>query len=149
MVLCPDGDAMDRLVDGRAEYDAMLITTEYWHCWWCGRYQEDIPDDWYAPWLIERAHVAALPRVLDRRLVVLLCSLCHRTQHGQLFEQSLKISPPTQATMLWLKSTFDPQFYNRAFVQRFHMCKLPKPHMPPADVQQIYTDRRGEYPIKE
>jgi hypothetical protein len=137
---------MDRLVDGRAEYDAMLLSTDYAWCWWCARQPEDVPRNWHGPWLIERAHIASMPRVLDRRLIVLLCSRCHRAQHGQVFDRSLQIEQPTLATMLWLKSTFDSEFYKREFIRRFHVGNLPKPKMPPANLQTIYLNRRGTYP---
>lgn len=139
-----------RQVDGRlstrSQYDSFLLDTEYPWCWYCGRELEDAPESWYGPWLIERCHIASSPRIRDRRLAVLQCSRCHLAQHGQLFDQSLAIKPPSLSTMLWLKATFDPEFYSRSFVQRFHVSKLPAKQMPSASVQTVYLNRRGPYP---
>ena len=123
-----------------------VVETEYWHCWWCGRYQEDFPEGWFAPWLIERCHLAALPGILDRRLAILLCSRCHQAQHRQQFPRSLAIEPPTLETILWCKAVFDPEFFDWRYVQRFHVFKLPAPRPPSHSVQEEYRRRRGEYP---
>jgi hypothetical protein len=80
---------------------------------------------------------------------VLLCSRCHRTHFGQVFDRSLQIEQPTLATMLWLKSTFDSEFYNREFIRRYHVGNLPKPKMPPANLQTIYLNRGGHTPAPD
>lgn len=136
-------------VSARRDYALMLMDTPYAHCWWCGREPEDRPEKWGGSWLVERCHIASIPRVLDRRLVVLMCSRCHDAQHGEWFDRSLATKPPTLATMLWLKATFDPEYYSRSFIQRFHIGKMPEKRMPPASVQTAYVNRRGAYPGKE
>lgn len=128
------------------EYKSMLLDTDYPFCWWCGRQPEDIPYDWCSPWIIERAHLAALPRVLDRRMVILLCSRCHQAQHKQQFPPSLAIEPPKLETMLWCKAVFDPKFFDRLYIQRFRVGKLPAQRPPSHNVQEEYRRRHGEYP---
>ena len=63
-------------------YEFMALQHRYPWCWWCGRMHTDRPGLWGGPFLVERAHIVNNPRREDVRAVVLLCSLCHRLQHG-------------------------------------------------------------------
>lgn len=116
----------------------------------------DQPPEWWAPWLIERAHVVSKPRILDPRVIVLLCSLCHRSQHGMTLAVSPDSSPdgtvepllppPDLANMLWLKFRFDPFNYDPEIMQRCSIQRLPDPEQPPLIVRKAYAKRRQSYP---
>lgn len=114
-------------------------------CWWCGRYASEVPPHWYAPFLIERAHIVNKPRVEDRRVVVLLCSQCHYAQHNSnVFGYGLPVV--TVAHMLWLKRVFDREFYDREFMQRYSVGRLPNCLVPPEKVMIAFAARHGGYP---
>ena len=102
---------------------------------------ESRPAGWDGPWLIERAHIVSQPRVEDRRAAILLCTVCHRVQHGEKIAQA-EMRPVTLPEMLWLKSVRDPEFYDRRFLQRHHVGKLPRARNC-LDVLGLYYYRRG------
>jgi hypothetical protein len=84
------------------------------------------PTGFYAPWLIERAHIVNKPRVCDRRVVVLLCSICHKFQHGERLSGFMR--PKLElGHMLALKLTTDPEFYDPQFMARYSVRHLPEP----------------------
>jgi hypothetical protein len=136
--------------DVKAEYAAMLMHTEFPHCWWCGRGVEHKPDSWFAPWLIERAHIVSSPRVEDRRAVVLLCSMCHRVSHGeQLVLPSMeKLVVPQVSHMVWLKKRFDHSHYDRAFLNSLSIAMLPRAKAPQKEVLDNYASRRQDMRLK-
>ncbi len=128
---------MGRFNDTEAQSEAKVIHQEYknilvniatpW-CFWCGRGLEHRPNGWFAPWLIERAHIVNKPRVEDRRAVILLCSWCHKVQHGeQLVLPGVKPSDlrPSLSNMLWLKKYFDPEYYDWNWLNRHSVGQLP------------------------
>src|SRR5690349_19261869 len=89
-------------------YGQFLQTTDKPWCWACGRGggYADKPEGWFGPWLIERAHIASKTRALDVRAVCLLCSLCHKTSHGErivLAGQRWPLPRLERAHLLWLK----------------------------------------------
>jgi len=129
-------------------YASMLQDTDYPWCWYCGRTQEDRPEPWHAPWLIERCHIVSMPRIEDRRVVVLMCSRCHRVQSGDLLKQSLMVERPGLEQMLWLKHRFDWGQFDREFLGRFSVRKLPVMLPPCVGAVQRYMRRRGDYPIR-
>lgn len=94
-------------------------------CWGCGN-NHYAPRWWYAPWLIERAHIVNKPRKKDRRSVILLCSECHKETHLKPFSEGQGLKPITMGNMIWLKKKFDPWFYDRNFLGKCHIGKLPK-----------------------
>jgi hypothetical protein len=93
-------------------------------CWACGRRQCDRPLWWYGPWLIERAHIVNKPRREDRRAVILLCSLCHKQQHGERFAQD-ESAKLTVANMVWLKQKADAAWFDMAFLSRCSVRIVP------------------------
>ena len=99
-------------------------------CWACGRNAAQRPSGWFAPFLIERAHIVNKPRREDRRTVILLCSLCHKQSHGETFPAYSQENPLTLEGMLYLKLMFDNWFYDREFMQRCSIRRLPEPVMP-------------------
>ncbi len=102
-------------------------------CWWCGRTTLQRPQQWYAPFIIERAHVVNKPRRLDRRVAVLLCSRCHKLEHGEQFgNASHMIERPTLPELLWLKRAIDPEFWDRAYMQANSVQVLPRARKPKA-----------------
>jgi hypothetical protein len=81
---------------------------------------------YYAPWFIERAHIVNKPRICDRRAVVLLCSVCHKFQHGERLSGFLR--PKLQLEhLLAIKFTCDPDYYDHEFLQRYSVRILPDP----------------------
>jgi hypothetical protein len=101
------------------EYDAMRSL--FACCWACNATRK--PMQYYGPWLIERAHIANKPRREDRRLVVMLCTLCHKFQHG---ERLPGFDRPrlTVGQMLELKRERDPVWYDPEFVQKHSVRRL-------------------------
>ena len=102
-----------------AEYHSMRAL--FACCWACNASR--CPMEYYGPWLIERAHIANKPRREDRRLVVMLCTICHKTQHG---ERLSGFDRPrlTVGQMLELKRECDPEWYDLEFVQRHSIRRL-------------------------
>lgn len=127
------------------EYAAFLPSTDFPWCWFCGRDALQRPEGWYGKFLTERAHIVNKPRLENRRSVILLCSLCHKVQHGeQLALPGLaKLIVPTLSSILWLKQRFDPKFYDREFLQRSSITKLPTARKPPREVIENYYSRRN------
>lgn len=111
-----------------------VLSSSWQCCWWCGSTHFDKPRGWYSTWMIERAHIVSSPRIEDRRVAILLCSRCHRLQHGEQLGGYLGagITPPTLAECLWLKSKLDPKFYDRRFMERFSVGRLPRARRPSA-----------------
>jgi hypothetical protein len=130
------------------DYDRFMIDTPFPWCWHCGRGPSDRPGMWFASWLIERSHVTSNPRRLDPRAVVALCSWCHKISHGIDIVVPKETAPPapTLPNMLWLKNMFDPRRYDRAFLERSCIGRLPRAACPPPAVQLLYRSRRGDYP---
>lgn len=133
------------------QWNGFLVSTDYMWCWWCGRGVEHFPEvAWAAgfPLLIERAHVVNKPRRKDRRSAVLLCSICHRVQHGGKWPDSCgeRLCAPGLPEMIWLKRIFDPEFYDPEFLEANHVGLLPAPLEPPMLVVSEYRFRRGGYP---
>lgn len=138
-----------RLTGEKAEhadkYRLMLLQTPYQWCWSCGRTSRVQPTWWGGPWLIERAHIVSQPRELDRRVAILLCSLCHKAQHGYQFGDGKQPPALTLAGMLWLKRTFDPEYYDREFMQAKSVQRLPRAQRPKA-CEREYQSRAYAYP---
>lgn len=117
-------------------------------CWACGRGPHDKPLDWFAPWFIERSHIVNKTRSEDRRAIVLLCGLCHRRAHGQQVVSRELVRWPRleRRHLLWLKSRFDPEFFDREFLQAHCIGRLPRAVKPPAQYLRDYLIRRGVSP---
>lgn len=125
-------------------YASFLTETRYPFCWWCGRQYGESAPGWSGHQIIERAHIVSKPRVLDRRVVVLLCSRCHYAQTNGVSGYELPVC--VVGNMLWLKSVFDPNYWDRRFVQLYTVQRLPRLQRPPIEVQQEFSRRMGEYP---
>lgn len=128
-----------------AEYEAyctMYMDHPQMWCWACGRDWLGRPEWWHGPWVIERAHIVNKPRAEDRRAVNFLCSACHDTQHGETLA-GWGLPKLTVANMLWLKREHDPQFYDRDFLQKHSVQRLPEPEEPPAVFLESYRSFRG------
>lgn len=132
--------------DPREAYDNFGLSTEAPWCWACGAGSTERPDFWGGPFLIERAHIVSAPRVEDRRVVILLCSICHKLTHG-LNLAGVTLPPFGLEVMLFLKMRFDPEYYDRAFMERHKVGKLPKAAQDvPGPYRRRYLDRRLYYP---
>ena len=128
-------------------YKYMAQDHQYPWCWACGRDEFAKPVDWFAPWLIERAHIVKHPRREDARAVVLLCSLCHKVSHGDKIRTSDRSPPyvPLEVShLLWLKKHFDRRFFALTFLQSNAISKLPPKHKPPLDYLREYRRRHPE-----
>ena len=112
-----------------ARYRNMVEETRWPFCWMCGLgFYGGRPQWWHGPFVLERAHIVNKPRVEDRRLVVLLCSLCHQIYDGAVFKQcALEI---TLANVLWLKAKLDPEYWDREFIAKHSVRRLPRRQRP-------------------
>lgn len=129
------------------DYATCILWHPYRWCWWCGRGPQAAPEGWFAPWLIERAHIVSNPRRCDSRAVVALCTLCHKRSHGiDIQSSAVVIDPPSLAAMLWLKRRFDASRYDRQFLAKCIIGRLPRAAAPPESVRTEYSSRRGGYP---
>jgi hypothetical protein len=128
------------------EYDLMRTDCGEF-CWACGRTERDRPPDWNAPWIIERAHITSKPRAKDRRVVNMLCPLCHKGGcHGEVFVLGgyrVKLPRLEVQHLLWLKYHRDGKYYDFAFIQSKSVAILPKMHEPPAIYIAEFARRRG------
>jgi hypothetical protein len=76
-------------------------------CWLCRRNHADRPAWWGAPFSVVRQHILRNPRLDDRRVVILLCSMCHGLAHGERYGALGELPEFTLANQLWLKWKFD------------------------------------------
>jgi len=114
-------------------------------CWWCGlRFK---PPGWFAPWLIERAHIVSSPRRKDRRVAALLCSRCHKVSHGErILIPGSVVLKPSVGHLLWLKAKNDCFYYDREYMAKNCLGRLPEAVEPPEDrVWSIPASRWGEW----
>ena len=130
--------------DRTGEYARFLTTVDAPWCWACGRGPSDRPRWWYGPWAIQRAHVAHSPRVRDVRAIVLLCPVCHARAHREFFSAIPDAPPLTQANLLWIKRTRDPRRYDRKFLARLVVGRLPIARRPPDWYGDQYCTRRPD-----
>lgn len=96
-------------------------------CWACHAWRH--PMGWFTPWLLERAHIVSKPRREDRRLVNILCTICHKTQHGERLARFLR-PKLTLENMLWLKRENDPDWLDWEYMQKHSVRRLPAPKKP-------------------
>ena len=114
-------------------------------CWACGRDESQRPDGWYGPFVVERAHLVSSPRAEDVRLIVLLDTICHKVSGGERIFINGQLWPLPKLTLpqlLTLKELFDPEHYDRAFMQRFSAKRLPEPEPIPDCYIAAYRARR-------
>ncbi len=124
-------------------YDNMLAEHPRPYCWICGRDENQRPGWWHAPWLIERAHLVNQPRVLDRRAIVLLCSLCHRISHGDNFpEINYEI---TKANLVWAKAVYDESWFDPGFLRQHSVAAIPEPQEPDVKLINQFGARRQRW----
>ena len=92
-------------------------------CWACHSRRK--PRNWFGPWLLERAHIVSSPRREDRRLVNMLCTICHKFQHGERLHGFAR--PKLRLDhMIWLKEENDPDWVDFKFMQKHSIKKLPR-----------------------
>ncbi len=137
--------------DRELAYARMLPEARLPWCWACGRGGgwRDKPLGWFGPWLVERAHIIAGNRHKDVRAVVLLCSLCHKIQHGErivLAGQRVELPRLLREHLMWLKHHRDPANYDYKFLQDLSINKLPRMCRPPRPYMVKYDMRRGNLP---
>jgi hypothetical protein len=131
-------------------YASMLSDVFDPWCWACGRGGDPggpngSPDWWHGPWIIHRHHVVKSPRVRDRRAVVLLCPVSHGSVHGERYPSHHGQKALTLAEQLWLKLKLkhDPTLYDRAFLARHHLGRLPRARRLSRYYLSDYCRRRG------
>lgn len=93
------------------EYDAMRSL--FSSCWFCRASKK--PFDYFGPWCIERAHIVNKPRREDRRLVVMLCTICHKASHGERVAGFVR-PKLSAANMAYLKQQHDPEWFDLPFI---------------------------------
>lgn len=79
--------------------------------------------------MIERAHIVNKPRRIDRRAVLGLCSICHKTQHGERLAGFSRYRLDV-SNMLALKELIDPDWFDLEFLQTCSVRRLPAPKLP-------------------
>lgn len=104
--------------NAQTEYAAMRSL--FFSCWACGASRK--PSSYFGPWLIERAHIANKPRREDRRLVVMLCTLCHKASHRERIAGFLRpaLSP---GQMVALKQFYDAEWLDLEYINK-HSVRL-------------------------
>lgn len=120
----------------RIAYERFVDDCRFPFCWYCGREGFEVPSYWFAPFLIERAHIVNKPRREDVRAVVLLCSVCHKVAHGERVV-GYERRPLDQAGMVWLKSYLDRERFDPEFLQRNSVRRVPEPFCPWYSVEEI------------
>ncbi len=108
-----------------SSYDKFRVIHQ--SCWACGSTRK--PDWWHGIWLPnERAHIVNQPRVDDVRVIVCLCSTCHKIQTNSTFPELGKVPQLSLANLLFLKIANDPSNYDPAFILRHSVRNvLPTP----------------------
>ena len=105
--------------DYNAAMEYATMRSLFFDCWACGANSK--PFDYFGPWLIERAHIANKPRREDRRLVVMLCTICHKASHGERIAGFIRprLTDGMLVTLKWLRDPlwFDLEFINRHSVR--------------------------------
>jgi len=119
----------------KAIYDDMRQHATF--CWACGRSGcfKGKPREWHAAWFIQRCHLVNQPRLLDRRVVNLLCPLCHENYDGN---GDLELSH-----MIALKAIFDPHFFDLELLQHCSIRILPPAKELPAQYLMTFQIRKG------
>lgn len=127
------------------EYRHFKSNTLWPVCWACGRDESQRPDRWFSEWFLDRAHIVNKPRIEDVRAVVLLCRLCHSRASGARIPGCQGHDWPrlTVAHLLWLKRRFQPELYDRAFLQRYSVRILPRAQKLPACYLAEFNRRRA------
>ena len=111
-------------------------------CWACATRLTCKPDWWNAPWTIHRAHFASNPRLLDRRLVIMLCPVCHFVSHGENYPEDDR-PPLTRENMIWIKKAVDIVYFDPELIEACLIGRIPEPE-PPA---QYYLDRNKKFAL--
>ncbi len=113
-------------------------------CWACGATNK--PTWWFGPWLPnERAHIVAQPRVEDVRVIVSLCSVCHRMQTNATFPELRDVPGLKLEHMLQLKIVNDPDNYDIEFMEKHSIRKMPLPARLPIWYENQFRKRFGEF----
>ena len=100
-------------------YDEMR--EQFSSCWAC--FADRRPVNYFVPWMIERAHIVNKPRREDRRLVVMLCSICHKANHGERISRHER-PRLTVAMMVGLKIEHDSLWVDLEYMQRHSVRRI-------------------------
>jgi len=92
-------------------------------CWRCGRTRRLRPSFWHATFKMERHHIVRNPRLKRRECIVVLCSLCHRIQHGDRFPEDPR-KPLSLEYLIDLKRQWDPDYFDLEFLQKCSLRRL-------------------------
>ncbi len=131
------------------DYKHFAKCHDYPWCWACGRSVYDVPEGWHFPWFIERAHMIPFPvRIEDVRAVALLCSLCHKTSHGERVILTAGQNPLPRLQpehLLDLKRRFDRENYDREWLKARYSWRVPeRSEKLPAIYLAQYRERRAQ-----
>lgn len=128
--------------ENRRRYKNFIREHEFNWCWICGRDITERPDWWHAAWTLHRAHIVRSPRIEDPRVIIICCPFCHEVFHGIRFAEYDR-PPITVAHFLWAKKQLDPANYDREFLRRYSVQRLPRPAQPPAVYREEYARRHA------
>jgi hypothetical protein len=122
--------------------DYAAMRSLFFSCWACNASRR--PLTYYGPWCLERAHIANKPRREDRRLVVMLCSICHKVSHGERLAGFVR--PRLEvAHLLALKQEIDPDWFDLPFIQRHSVRILPEPERIPEEYFSLRVESKRGY----
>ncbi len=138
--------------DEKPSWPASSVLQKGNHCWLSGTTLSAKPADWWAPWLLEVAHIASgqgrARRVDDRRAVVVLCSLAHRLHVSDADRLPTAVINGTEYPTiderhtLYIKKCFDREFFDRSFLQGVWIGRVPEPKRPPDFwCEQMYNNQ--------
>lgn len=127
------------------------FTAAHVWCWACGApfMAAFCLDDIDFPRHLERHHIVAQPRVVDRRVLALLCHMCHRLVEGATIRtERYGVLPALKlAHVLWLKSRHDGPLDNKFLCAHSIRSRMPRPVQPPVFYRRLYLSRHDEYPM--
>ena len=120
------------------------------HCWACGRGKHERPPEWYAPWWLQKAHLAAgsgkARRIKgDRRHIVILCPVCHLMHRHNAGEDRHGVPYLTNANTIWLKMTRDGAYYDVKAIARSWNGNPPEPCAPDRYYLDQYEARAARF----
>lgn len=112
-------------------------------CWACGRTENDRPA-WYGGevFMLERAHIVNQPRIEDVRVIVCLCSVCHKLAHGERLA-GCELPPLKIGHLIHLKAFHDVHNFSTEFLRRYNGNRALPPAEPLPIAYTHHPPRRG------
>jgi len=116
---------------------------EFWHCWACGICMSmRTPDIDYPRWL-ETHHIVKRGRSDSRANLSRLCKLCHDVVEGLQVRlaNGERMPPLPLSAVLWLKSRWDAEHYDRPLLAALAGRAVPRATRPSEWYMRQLRDR--------